>query len=160
MLLKIRKESNTRKTSPASPVWARLIQQLSVKITGQRRVEKREQQSQNLHAERELPTPFKGNSSLAWSTWPWQPAMALGNFVSNTSDAACSWLKKRECHEAWVYLNGIVRQKKRHGKLQFICNTCTLTLPTVEHIPPDGSKLVMNFLEYQEKQEKLEFWFL
>lgn len=32
--------------------------------------------------------------------------------------------------------------------------------PTVEHIPPDDSKPVTNFLEYQEKQEKLEFWFL
>lgn len=60
-----------------------------------------------------------------------------------------------------VYANGIVRHKKKTGKnFDSYATPVPWHSPTGEHIPPDGSKPVMNFLEYQEKQENLEFWFL
>lgn len=69
------------------------------------------------------PLPLEVTCPLAWSTWPWQPALALGNFVWNTSDAACSWLKKKRM--SWSMGStqmALWDTRKDRKELRFICN--------------------------------------
>lgn len=105
------------------------------------------------------PLPLEVIHPLAWSIWPWQPALALGNFVSNTSAAACSWLKKRECHEAWGLPKWHCETQEKTWK-NFNSYATSLTLPHSGAHTSGWQQASDELSRISRRARKIKFWFL